>query len=336
MGKWRRFTIGKYKVLDKLGVGGMGIVYLCEHALMGRRVIIKVLPSARARDADYLQRFYREARAVAALDHPNIVRAYDVAQDGPLHFIVMEYVEGADLSRVVQESGPLPVAQACDYAWQAALGLQHAFERGVVHRDVKPHNLMLTPKGTGGQAVVKITDFGIARFRTEAALDGAITITATGDWHLTATGQFVGTPAYMAPEQYYHASHADTRADIFGLGCTLFYLLTRRSPFPGRTLKEKLAAWQLPPTPVCTLRPEVPAALADVLARALAREPSARQQTPAELAAALVPFASGREGPSPPPPVSKAPSSGQSQGGPGRLASTVDEVPTGPYIEEET
>jgi serine/threonine protein kinase len=301
---WRwGFNFGKYKVLDWLGTGGMGKVYLCEHTLIGRRVAVKVLSRIRADDASYLERFYREAQAVAALDHPNIVRAYDVDQVGGRHFLVMEYIEGADLSKVVRERGPLPVVLACEYVYQAAIGLQHAHQEiGLVHRDIKPRNLMLTAASPGRKAVVKITDFGLVRFIiplederfvAETDLDGAITIKANGDWHLTATGVWVGTPAYMAPEQAYDPRRTDIRADIFALGCTLFYLLTRQSPYPARTLLEKLAAWSGAPTPVCALRPEVPPGLAEVIARTLAREPADRHQTPAELAAALLPFVAG-------------------------------------------
>src|SRR5437762_8137147 len=128
LGKWRRFTIGKYKVLERLGSGGMGSVYLCEHKLMRRRVAVKVLPTAKAQDDAALQRFFREARAVAALDHPNIVHAYDIDQDDTLHFLVMEYVDGASLQDIVKKSGPMDIARACDYIRQATLGLDHAHQ----------------------------------------------------------------------------------------------------------------------------------------------------------------------------------------------------------------
>src|SRR5437763_2556965 len=143
-GKWRRFAIGKYKVLERLGSGGMGSVYLCEHKLMRRRVAVKVLPTAKADDPSSLERFYRAARAVAALDHPNIVRAYDIDQDEKLHFIVMEYVDGASLQEVIKKTGPMDVLRAAHYIRQAALGLQHAHEAaGLVHRDIKPGNVLI-------------------------------------------------------------------------------------------------------------------------------------------------------------------------------------------------
>src|SRR5207302_3418110 len=139
LGKWKRFSIGKYKVLERLGSGGMGLVFLCEHKLMRRRVAVKVLPNTKADDPSSLERFYREARAVAALDHPNIVRAYDIDQDEKLHFLVMEYVDGASLQEIVKKSGPMDVIRSCHYIAQSALGLQHAHDAaGLVHRDIKP------------------------------------------------------------------------------------------------------------------------------------------------------------------------------------------------------
>src|SRR5215470_14411628 len=146
-GRWRRFTIGKYKVMERLGQGGMGSVYLCEHKFMRRRVAVKVLPAAKAEDQASLERFYREARAAAALDHPNIVRAYDIDQDENLHFLVMEYVDGASLQEVIKKFGPMHILYACHYIRQAAVGLQHAHEAGLVHRDVKPGNLLVDRSG---------------------------------------------------------------------------------------------------------------------------------------------------------------------------------------------
>ena len=156
-GKWRRFSIGKYKVLEKLGSGGFAQVYLCEHKLMRRRVAVKVLPVAKAKNSSALDRFYREARAAAALDHPNIVHAYDIDQDNDLHFIVMEYVDGANLQDIVKRSGPLRCAAGMPLHPQAALALQHAHEHGLVHRDIKPGNILVDRTG-----IVKILDMGLA------------------------------------------------------------------------------------------------------------------------------------------------------------------------------
>src|SRR6516164_5981442 len=159
LGKWRRFNIGKYKVLERLGSGGMGSVYLCEHKLMRRRVAVKVLPTAKADDPSSLERFYREARAVAALDHPNIVRAYDIDEDEKLHFLVMEHVDGSSLQEIIKKTGPMNPVRAAHYMRQAAVGLHHAHAAGLVHRDIKPGNILIDRTG-----VVKILDMGLARF----------------------------------------------------------------------------------------------------------------------------------------------------------------------------
>src|SRR5262249_47274713 len=156
-GRWRGFTVGKYQILERLGSGGMGIVYLCEHRLLRRRVALKFLPDELARDARFLELFYQEAQAVAAVDHPNIVRAFDMDQEGPRYFLVMEYVDGSNLEEIIHQHGPMDVLRASHYIRQAALGLQHAHERGLVHRDIKPGNLLLERQG-----VVKILDLGLA------------------------------------------------------------------------------------------------------------------------------------------------------------------------------
>src|SRR5579872_1215631 len=200
-GKWRRFTIGKYKVLERLGSGGMGSVYLCEHKLMRRRVAIKVLPTAKAEDAASLERFYREARAVAALDHPNIVRAYDIDQDDKLHFLVMEHVDGASLQEIVKKVGPMDPIRAAHYMRQAALGLQHAHEAaGLVHRDIKPGNILVDRSG-----IVKVLDMGLARFFN----DEEDILTKKFDENV------LGTADYLAPEQAIDSHQVDIRADVY-------------------------------------------------------------------------------------------------------------------------
>src|SRR5438067_8459320 len=225
-GKWRNFQIcGKYKLLEHLGQGSMGQVFLCEHARMRRRVAIKVLPPEKAADPVSLQRFYREARAVAALDHPNIVRAHDVDHDGGLHFLVMEYVDGSSLMEIVTKHGPLPVVRACHYVAQAADGLRHAHEAGLVHRDVKPANLLVDRAG-----VVRILDLGLVRFFRDGE-------NLTG--HHTGRN-LLGTADYLAPEQALDSHRADIRSDIYSLGVTFFFLLTGRTPFRHGTVAEKL------------------------------------------------------------------------------------------------
>jgi len=266
----------RYVILGVLGAGGMGAVYKARHKVMDRIVALKVIGQALTGNPAAVERFRREARAAAQLTHPNIVAAYDAEQAGTTHFLVMEFVEGDSLARRVKEGGPLPVHEACICARQAALGLQHAFEKGMVHRDVKPHNLMRTTDGW-----VKILDFGLARFVSETrGADG-----------LTQAGTVMGTPDYMAPEQGHNAHLADIRADIYSLGCTLYFLLTGQPPFPGGSVMEKLAAHlSRVPRPAHELRLEVPPALSQVIARMLAKSPEDRYQTPAEAARALVPF----------------------------------------------
>ncbi len=208
----------RYRVLALLGAGGMGAVYKAEHRLMERLVALKVMAARLLGNAAMVERFRREVKAAARLAHPNIVTAHDAEQAGDLHFLVMEYVEGTDLARVVAERGPLPVGEACDYVRQAAMGLQHAHEHGMIHRDIKPHNLMLTPQGT-----VKMLDFGLARLAGEAG-------SQPGGG--TAQGTVLGTVDYMAPEQADDAHQADIRSDIYSLGCTLYHLLSGRPLSP--------------------------------------------------------------------------------------------------------
>ncbi|MCS7017446.1 MAG: serine/threonine protein kinase, partial [Gemmatales bacterium] len=196
------FTIGKYKVLEKLGSGGMGQVFLCEHLLMRRRVAIKVLPTSKAQDPAGLERFYREARAIAAVDHPNLVRAYDIDQADNLHFLVMEYVDGVSLQELVKKVGPLPVLRACHYIYGAAVGLQHVHEIGLVHRDIKPGNILVDRNG-----LVKILDLGLARFFHDAD-----ELTKKYDENI------LGTADYLSPEQAIDSHTVDIRADIYSLG----------------------------------------------------------------------------------------------------------------------
>ncbi len=210
----------------------MGDVYKARHRKMERTVALKVINRGLVRKAEAIDRFHREVKAAAQLSHPNIVTAYDADQAGDFHFMVMEYVDGVDLSQTVKDRGALPVAEACDYIRQAAIGLQHAHERGMVHRDIKPHNLMVTADGT-----VKILDFGLASLAPKRLPD-ADTVEARGD--LTAAGAIMGTPDFISPEQADDARQADIRSDIYSLGATLYYLLSGRVPFADGSVMHKL------------------------------------------------------------------------------------------------
>ncbi|MCC6417489.1 MAG: serine/threonine protein kinase [Gemmataceae bacterium] len=273
--------LGPYLLLDRLGEGGMGTVYRARHSVMRRLVALKVIRRDRLANTDMVRRFYREVRAVARLSHPNIVLAHDAAQVDGTHFLVMEFVDGEDLARVVRQRGALPVAEACEYVRQAALGLQHAHEQGLVHRDVKPGNLLLGRTAAGG--TIKVLDLGLARLAQAAGEQTA--------GELTGAGGIVGTPDYLAPEQARESHTADVRADVYSLGCTLYFLLTGRVPFPGGTFAQKvLRHEQANAVPVEQVRPEVPAALGAVVKKLMAKRPEDRCQTPLEVAAALLPF----------------------------------------------
>jgi tRNA A-37 threonylcarbamoyl transferase component Bud32 len=264
----------RYRVHRPLGAGGMGSVYEAEHCIMQRRVALKVLNRAFTATPSAVERFRREVRAAARLSHPNIVTAYDAENAGEVHFLVMEHIEGTSLDRVVHEGGPLTVAEACACVRQAALGLQHAHEQGMVHRDVKPANLIRCPDGT-----VKVLDFGLAALLAEC------------DSGLTDTNVIMGTPDYMAPEQAEDPRRADIRADVYSLGCTLYFLLTGRGPYPAATALSKVLAHREQPVPslrsACS---EAPPELAAVVERMLAKKPKDRYQTAGEVAAALAPF----------------------------------------------
>lgn len=284
----------RYRVLGLIGAGGMGAVYKAEHRKMERLVALKVINPAFVSSPAALERFEREVKTAAKLSHPNIVAAHDADAAGDLHFLVMEFVEGMSLDRLVASKGPLPPNVAANLIYQAALGLQHAHEKGMIHRDIKPQNLMRTRDGS-----LKILDFGLARLATQALQSAALgddeAITPERPADATRAGSLLGTPDYIAPEQATDAHLADIRADIYSLGCTLYFLLTGEPPFVGGTLLDKLHAHKTcTPTPIQLRRPEVSDELAAVLDRMLAKDPADRFARPADLAKALKPIAQAK------------------------------------------
>ena len=270
----------KFEVLSKLGEGGMGAVYKARHLFLNELVAIKVMNAAALANPDARSRFLREMQAVGQLKHKNIVRALDAEQIGELLVLVMEYVEGITLDRLVAQKGILPVAYSCQCIARAALGLQFAHEKSMVHRDIKPANLILASK----EKEVKLLDFGLVRGPREKT---------TRD-NQTRIGTVMGTPAYMAPEQATDASSADIRADIYSLGCTLYFLLAGHSPFQrDSALTTMMAQVGEQARPLPEVRPEVSAELWAVMAKMLAKKPGDRYQTPKEVEQALRPFVTG-------------------------------------------
>jgi serine/threonine protein kinase len=290
-GKWRGFTIGKYKVLERIGSGGNSNVYLCEHSLVRRKAAIKVLPANRASNPSNLARFYREARASGALDHPNLVKAHDVGQDGNLHFLVMDYVDGSSLQQIVTRFGPLPVARAVDCIRQAALGLHRIHEGGLVHRDVKPGNILLDRGG-----VIRLLDLGLARFLSDEG--ESLTLQLDGK-------NVLGTADYLSPEQALNSHDVDLRTDVYSLGATFYFLLSGQTLFPSGTITQKLMWHQVrQPVPLSQRCPEVPAGLEAILMKMVAKNADHRQQSMPELILALAPWSE----PVDPPPDAEMPS----------------------------
>jgi phosphate ABC transporter phosphate-binding protein len=281
-GKIRGYFLGeKYKVLSLIGTGGTGHVFLCEQLVLQRLVAVKLLQRGAADmtqggQTAAVERFIREARAVAALNHPNIVRIHDMELTGSIPFMVMEYVDGTSLHQIVVESLPFPVERAIHYMSQAASGLQHAHEHGLIHRDIKPGNLLLDRSGT-----VKVLDMGLARFLRSTSRNDNLTARYNDQ-------SVVGTVDYMSPEQAINSPMLDIRSDIYSLGATFYFLLAGRAPFEGYPVAQKLVAHQLhEPKPIALVRPDVPGEIAEVLARMLAKNTNERYQTPAEVVTAL-------------------------------------------------
>ena len=298
-GHGKELAIGNYRVLDRLGQGGLSTVFKARHVEHDLTVALKVIRPEVLANVEGRQQFLQEIEAMARLDHPNIVQFCDADQHETTCYFAMEYVDGIDLGKHIRLSGPAAVHEACDYVRQAALGLQHAHERNLVHRDIKPVNLFLTlitasrPQTVGGpagaperarkRALVKILDWGLAGLRCPRGSGPQL--------FDTLSKGLVGTADYLSPEQARNAATVDIRGDIYSLGCTFYYLLTGRPPFPDGTLMQKiLKHQQAEPAPVESFRGDVPPALSVVLGRMLTKNPDERYQTPAALTLALAPF----------------------------------------------
>ncbi len=268
-GKGKSLVLGNYVILDKLGQGGMGMVLKAEHKRLKRLVAIKVMSPAAVKTPDSLKRFHREVEAAAKLRHPNVVATDDADEAKGTHFLVMEYVEGSDLSVLVKKQGPLSVEKAVSCIVQAAKGLEFAHQQGVIHRDIKPANLLVDAKGT-----VKILDMGLARIEGETGAQA----------ELTSTGAVMGTVDYMAPEQALSTKTADARSDIYSLGISLWYLLTGKCAYDGDTLMAKLLAHRDAPIPsLSQARGEVPAAVDQIFRKMVAKRAQDRHQSMTEV-----------------------------------------------------
>ncbi|MFN4258035.1 MAG: protein kinase domain-containing protein [Gemmataceae bacterium] len=306
-GRGAELVLGSYILLERLGEGGMGSVYKARHQNLDRIVAIKVVRKELVANPVAVRRFQREVRAAAKLSHPNVVRAFDANEINGTHFLVMEYVDGVNLSQLIKDNGPLPIRQCCEIIRQVAQGLQHAHEHNIIHRDIKPHNLLITSGqsapasptpaeknsslhlGRCPRPVVKILDMGLVRVQKQVEEDNTSL--------MTQEGTIMGTPDYIAPEQARQSDSVDIRADLYSLGCTFYYLLTGRVPFTG-TLTEKLLKHQLDdPEPITNFRSGVPAGVSAVVQKLMAKKPEDRFQTPAELVAHL---SKGLDGPSAP------------------------------------
>jgi serine/threonine protein kinase len=285
-GRWKGLILGNYVLLEKLGQGGMGTVFKARHRRMGRVVCLKVLHASHRKSPDILERFQREAKTVAALKHPNIVVAHDADEADGVPFLVMEFIQGSDLAQRVAKSGPLTVSDAVDVVLQAARALDHAHRRGVIHRDIKPHNLLVDETGT-----VKILDMGLARFDSYLSQNPDATTHAS----MTVSGIIMGTVDYMSPEQALNSRRADHRSDIYGLGCTLHFLLSGTVLYQGETVMEKLVAHREQAIPrLRAERDEVSRALDAIFQHMVAKDPAQRYASMAELVDDLEALQNGR------------------------------------------
>lgn len=297
-GRGKDLVFGQYVLLDLLGEGGMGQVFKAHQTRLGRDVALKIIRKEKLNHPMAAARFDQEVKALGKLGkHPHVVEAFDAQQEGDTHFVVMEYIDGADLTKMIRARGPLAIPAACEYIRQAALGLQHAFEHGLVHRDIKPSNLLVTRDGRQ----VKLVDLGLARLEEPpGGVDGH---------RITQQGFVIGTPDFLAPEQARNPQDVDIRADIYSLGATLFYILTGKVPYEGATPTEKLLKHCTDPPPsLRQFRPDAPPQLEQLVLWCMAKRPEDRPQTPVQLAHALQPFCPpGAARPMPQPTFAPAP-----------------------------
>jgi len=271
-----KFNLGPYRILDSIGQGGMGQVFKAEHVVMGRIVAVKVLPRHRS-TTEAISNFHREIRAQALLDHPNLVRALDAGHDGNVHFLVTEYVPGIDLRKYIRRHGKLAPQDAAWVISQAARGLHHAHTKGLIHRDVKPGNVLLTNDGQ-----VKVSDLGLVSYFDEMGTQEA------------AQAKIVGTADYVAPEQVHSPDKVSPASDVYALGCTFYYAVTGKVPFPGGSTRDKLRAHcEFQPLDPRRLNPDLPAEVVDIMADMMAKDPAERIATAEEVAARLAPWAQG-------------------------------------------
>lgn len=278
------FHLGRYRLLERISQGHFGVVFRAQQMDLKRIVALKVLAGAALSEPQTVARFQREVRVAAQLEHANLVRAYDAECAAGLHFLVMEFVPGRNFKCWIDEYGRLPLDWACECVRQAAVALEYVHAQGLVHRDIKPSNLMVSAADTTSTPSVKILDLGLARVVSEEV--------ESAEHRLTKPGHVLGTVDYIAPEQVESTKDADIRADIYGLGCTLFKAVTGEVPFPGQSAAEKIMARLNNTAPrLASLRDDVPAELDELAARMLARDPADRFQTPIEVAEALTPFA---------------------------------------------
>jgi serine/threonine-protein kinase len=272
-GRSSGFKINRYTLIEMIGQGGMGRVYLAKDTRLNRRVALKILSPDRMNNPRAIARFQREARVGAQLQHENLVRIYDEGEANGKCYLVMEYIEGKNIGAIIAENGPIPPATAARLGQQVSLGLEHAQQKGLIHRDVNPYNILVTRDG-----IAKLTDLGLAIDQTEEA-------------QVTREGATVGTFDYVSPEQARHSHSVDTRSDIYSLGCTLYHMLSGQVPFPSPSLPEKLFGHQaVEAMPLARLVPGIPEGLSEVIEKMMRKSPDDRYPTPLDVAQALEPF----------------------------------------------